>query len=91
MGFRCTYLFVCACFNLGFQCCFHFNPPGKRQVWAFVISCYVGTDSSKALPPHDFEISDWSIFEKPLPKNRWKDWYETWYICSYMVLASVGT
>jgi hypothetical protein len=27
----------------------------------------------KTWPPCDFENSDWSIFKKPLHKNRWRD------------------
>jgi hypothetical protein len=30
----------------------------------------------KTWPPCDFENSDWSIFKKPLHKNRWRDWIE---------------
>jgi hypothetical protein len=37
----------------------------------------------KTWPPCDFENSDWSIFKKLLLKNRWRDWIEIWYICSY--------
>jgi hypothetical protein len=40
----------------------------------------------KTWPPCDFENSDWSIFKKLLLKNRWRDWIEIWYICSYECL-----
>ena len=40
----------------------------------------------KTWPPCDFENSDWSIFKKPLHKNRWRDWIEIWYIYIYMFL-----
>jgi hypothetical protein len=43
----------------------------------------------KKWPPCDFENSDWSIFKKLLLKNRWRDWIEIWYICSYECLQYV--
>jgi hypothetical protein len=43
----------------------------------------------KTWPPCDFENSDWSIFKKILLRNRWRDWIEIWYICSYECLLHV--